>query len=83
MSTLNQKGKKDLERRQAQQAFRRWKPGRRMTLRARLGAPYVMHDCQTCTIEGFRPSHWGSIRCESGSLASGGKNAHCTCNTCF
>lgn len=54
-----------------------------MTLRARLGAPYVMHDCQTCTIEGFRPSHWGSIRCESGSLASGGKNAHCTCDTCF
>lgn len=29
------------------------------------------------------PSHRGSTMCESGSLASGGNNSHCTCDTCF
>ncbi len=29
------------------------------------------------------PSHDGSRYCESGSIASGGQNAHCTCDVCF
>jgi len=29
------------------------------------------------------PGFWGSPRCRSHSLASGGSNAHCACNTCF
>jgi hypothetical protein len=32
---------------------------------------------------GGGPKHNGSRMCESGSIASGGKNAHCTCDTCF
>ena len=28
-------------------------------------------------------SFWGSTRCESGSLASGGMRSYCTCDTCF
>lgn len=41
--------------------------------------------CATCEQigDGFGPSHDGSPRCESGSLASGGTHAHCTCDTCF
>lgn len=47
--------------------------------------------CQTevCSLcvkwanETIAPSHDGSANCESGSLASGGKNPHCTCDTCF
>jgi hypothetical protein len=39
--------------------------------------------CRTCSMPGMKPSHTGSPRCESGSIASGGKNAHCTCDTCF
>lgn len=43
--------------------------------------------CETCEQikreGGFGPSHNGSKRCESGSIASGGQNAHCTCDTCF
>lgn len=43
--------------------------------------------CPTCLeiwqAGGFGPSHLGSSHCLSGSLASGGKNAHCTCDTCF
>lgn len=31
----------------------------------------------------FAPSHDGSTRCESGSLASGGRRSHCSCDTCF
>lgn len=31
----------------------------------------------------FGPSKEGSPRCESGSIASGGKNTYCTCDTCF
>lgn len=29
------------------------------------------------------PNHDGSDRCRSGSIASGGTNAHCTCDTCY
>lgn len=43
--------------------------------------------CDTCEdieeMGGFGPSHNGSPRCESGSIASGGTRAHCTCDTCF
>ncbi len=39
--------------------------------------------CRQCDIEGMKPSHNGSARCESGSIASGGSTAHCTCDTCF
>lgn len=44
--------------------------------------------CSMCEIirtrhGGFGPSHDGSKRCESGSIASGGDNAHCTCDVCF
>ena len=31
----------------------------------------------------FKPSHDGMPHCKSGSLASGGTKAHCTCDTCF
>ena len=41
-------------------------------------------DCRTCAEPGtFKPSHMGSTRCQSGSLAAGGRNAHCTCDACF
>ena len=40
--------------------------------------------CQMCiTTKNSGPRHNGSKRCESGSIASGGKNSHCTCDTCF
>lgn len=40
--------------------------------------------CKTCMDpESFKPSHKGSAQCESGSIASGGTRAHCTCDTCF
>jgi len=29
------------------------------------------------------PSHDGSSRCESGSIASGGNKSHCSCDVCF
>jgi hypothetical protein len=31
----------------------------------------------------FGPSYWGSARCQSGSLASGGTKTFCTCDVCF
>ncbi len=45
-------------------------------------------ECQECKLirekyHGFGPSHEGSRSCKSGSLASGGRYAHCTCDTCF
>jgi hypothetical protein len=41
-------------------------------------------DCRTCQEDSlFVPNHDGSTMCQSGSLASGGRNAHCTCDTCF
>lgn len=42
--------------------------------------------CRTCEAnknERMAPSHYGSVRCESGSLNSGGSNSHCTCDVCF
>lgn len=44
--------------------------------------------CETCQeiegkYNGFGPSHDGRSTCRSGSIASGGKNAHCTCGACF
>jgi hypothetical protein len=40
--------------------------------------------CRTCQMPDLiKPSHEGSPRCQSGSIASGGKNAHCTCDVCF
>lgn len=44
--------------------------------------------CPTCISiklnhKGFGPSHEGSVRCQSGSLAAGGRYAHCSCDTCF
>lgn len=32
---------------------------------------------------GMGPGHGGSKHCESGSIASGGTRAHCTCDVCF
>lgn len=32
---------------------------------------------------GMKPIHKGSKNCKSGSIASGGKRAHCTCDICF
>ena len=43
-------------------------------------------DCETCRKAlrgGISPSHNGSKHCESGSIASGGSRAHCTCDFCF
>ena len=42
-------------------------------------------ECEYCTshIGKMHPSHRGSTRCQSGSLASGGTRSHCTCDTCF
>lgn len=42
--------------------------------------------CKACaeySASGFGPRHEGSTGCKSGSLASGGNVAHCTCDTCF
>lgn len=39
--------------------------------------------CPGCAEKGMRPSHDGSERCQSGSIASGGKTAHCSCDVCF
>ena len=41
--------------------------------------------CPTCAEigKGHGPSHEGSKNCESGSIASGGRHAHCACDRCF
>lgn len=41
--------------------------------------------CQICAENCGKiyPSHRGSSRCESGSIASGGNKTHCTCDICF
>ena len=41
-----------------------------------------LDSCLLCA-RGFGPSHSGSSRCESGSIASGGDNSHCSCDVCF
>lgn len=38
--------------------------------------------CVECA-KGVIVSHSGSKLCRSGSIASGGKRAHCTCDACF
>ena len=43
-------------------------------------------ECSACRRNppgSFAPSHDGSPRCESRSIASGGKRSHCSCDTCF
>ena len=48
--------------------------------------PWAVYSCSGCAPHmagGLAPSHRGSSRCESGSLASGGTTAHCSCDTCF
>ncbi len=45
-------------------------------------------DCKTCrdihdSRDRFGPSHRGARNCESGSIASGGDRAHCTCDWCW
>lgn len=39
--------------------------------------------CQDMSEAGMHPSHNGSKHCESGSVASGGANTHCSCDRCF
>lgn len=48
----------------------------------------IAEECKTCVeitekYGGFGPSHDGSKFCESGSIASGGSKAHCSCDWCF
>lgn len=44
----------------------------------------LTNNCSICkSVESLKPSHCGSANCESGSIASGGKNTHCSCDTCF
>jgi len=44
----------------------------------------VASECPTCAEPGeHKPSHEGSSACESGSIASGGTRAHCTCDRCW
>jgi DNA-damage-inducible protein D len=38
--------------------------------------------CSECS-GGAKASHYGSAKCTSGSLASGGSVAHCTCDHCY
>jgi len=45
-------------------------------------------ECETCRLIKEKkltswPSHDGSKNCESGSIASGGANSHCSCDICF
>lgn len=47
---------------------------------------YTPTDCRSCVeraTDSFAPSHDGSSRCESGSIASGGTRSHCSCDVCF
>lgn len=48
--------------------------------------PWAVWSCSGCgpRMAGqMAPSHRGSTGCESGSLASGGDQAHCTCDGCW
>ena len=56
---------------------------RRDEVRVSSSGPRNGIPCPSCTDPGFAPSHNGSPRCESGSIASGGRNAHCACDVCF
>ena len=39
-------------------------------------------DCRECILLSSA-THLGSRNCRSGSIASGGTRAHCTCSICF
>lgn len=59
-----------------------------MALPAEREAPpyHAAEECLACAhyrLTGFGPTHDGSPHCESGSIASGGKRAHCSCDSCF
>lgn len=43
----------------------------------------IFKKCEGCKEQGMYPSHDGSAMCKSGSIASGGNKAHCTCDACF
>ena len=45
-------------------------------------AEAVTVPCSSCE-DGSPVPHNGSRYCESGSIASGGNKAHCTCDVCF
>lgn len=48
--------------------------------------PHLVDGCEACDrlADGeMGPSHNGSTRCESFSIASGGHREHCTCDVCF
>lgn len=55
--------------------FERWE--------AEVIAEAVSEYCPSCAKGGFQPTHNGSRSCESGSIASGGDNSHCSCDVCF
>ena len=40
-------------------------------------------ECERYATFCMAPSHCGSTFCQSGSLASGGTRAHCSCDSCF
>lgn len=48
-----------------------------------VGVVWFDSECAGCHTSGMYPSHSGSLGCESGSLRSGGKRAHCACDACF
>lgn len=48
--------------------------------------PWAVYSCTGCApyVAGeLSPSHRGNRGCESGSLASSGDRAHCSCDSCF
>jgi hypothetical protein len=57
------------------EANRRWREAREADSRKYGG-------CEQCLVLSG-PSHRGSSSCRSGSIASGGHKAHCTCDGCF
>jgi len=44
--------------------------------------PNAVPGCSECA-GGNRAPHFGAANCQSGSIASGGTVAHCTCNFCY
>jgi hypothetical protein len=57
------------------EANRRWREAREADSRKYGG-------CEQC-LDLAGPTHGGSSFCQSGSIASGGHRAHCTCDWCF
>lgn len=51
-------------------------------IKAEAHGGYDPENCKECSW-GKLVSHNGSPRCRSGSIASGGTRAHCTCDTCY